>query len=341
MNKKQVLQRTAWTGVMCGLLGLTACAMSGSEDELYLGDEAAPEADTEVVFHTDADATVQSTESIVSFGESVNDSAEPCPEELDCVVADDYLTRQFETNEKVADEDIAQSRPAGARAVSVKDKMKQDAAATENMVLVSSETQKSDDGNTTTTKTVHTGADTVSAETDIVPMPAPVVVAGETVLQTTEAIPEGELTQTTDGMTETTEQVVGTPAGKMPLKKVRTTITETTTKIKKDPNAPQTSGDTLVDRIAYGDSVHDWHAESGSTLRTLLINWGTKSGWTVVWKLDRDYHLEAGVVFRGTFTDVSGALIRSFARATPAPIGTFYQGNRVLVINTQEDENER
>lgn len=341
MNKKQVLQRTAWTGVVCGLIGLAACTTSGSEDELYLGDETASEADTEVVFHTDTDATVQDTENVVSFGETVNDAAEPCPEELDCVVADDYLTQQFVVNEQVADEDIAQSRPAGARAVSVKDKMKQNATETESMALVSVETQQSDDGNTTTTTTVHTGADTVPAQTDIVPMPAPVVAVGETVLQTTDAIPDGELTQTTDSMSETTEQVLSVPAGKMPLKKVRTTITETTTKIKKDPNAPQTSGDTLVDRIAYGDSVHDWHAEAGNTLRTLLVDWGTKSGWTVVWKLDRDYHLEAGVVFRGTFTDVSGALIRSFARATPAPIGTFYQGNRVLVINTQEDENER
>ena len=93
------------------------------------------------------------------------------------------------------------------------------------------------------------------------------------------------------------------------------------------------------DRITFGDSVHDWEANSGDSLRTLLINWGQKSGWTVVWKLDRDYILEAGVVFRGTFTDVSSAIIRTFARAVPAPIGTFYKGNRVLVINTQEDDN--
>ena len=98
---------------------------------------------------------------------------------------------------------------------------------------------------------------------------------------------------------------------------------------------------TLDDRIAYGESVQEWEALTGKTLRGLLQDWGTKSGWTVVWKLDRDYHLEAGVVFKGTFVDVSGALIRSFARATPAPIGTFHQGNRVLVISTQEDENER
>ncbi len=95
----------------------------------------------------------------------------------------------------------------------------------------------------------------------------------------------------------------------------------------------------LKERIAYGEEVHDWDAPAGETLRNLLMQWGEQSGWTVVWKMDRDYNLEAGVVFRGKFTEVAAAFIRSFARATPAPIGTFYKGNRVLVINTQENDN--
>ncbi|MBO7244046.1 MAG: toxin co-regulated pilus biosynthesis Q family protein [Alphaproteobacteria bacterium] len=96
---------------------------------------------------------------------------------------------------------------------------------------------------------------------------------------------------------------------------------------------------TLNDKIAYGEGDHDWEAKTGDTMRTLLRQWGEASGWTVVWKIDRDYHLEAGVVFRGKFTEVAAAFIRSFARATPAPIGTFYKGNRVLVISAQENEN--
>ena len=44
-------------------------------------------------------------------------------------------------------------------------------------------------------------------------------------------------------------------------------------------------------------------------------------------------------MFRGNFADVSSALVRAFARARPAPIATFYKGNRVLVIETMEDEN--
>lgn len=112
-------------------------------------------------------------------------------------------------------------------------------------------------------------------------------------------------------------------------KAIQTTITEETVS---GPRA-------LTDRLTYGEEVHDWEAPAGETLRSLLMRWGEASGWTVVWKMDRDYHLEAGVVFRGKFTEVAAAFIRSFARATPAPIGTFYKGNRVLVINTQENEN--
>mgnify|MGYP003291471681 CR=1 FL=1 len=95
----------------------------------------------------------------------------------------------------------------------------------------------------------------------------------------------------------------------------------------------------LNEKLAYGDEVHDWEAARGETLKSLLTQWAEVSGWTMVWKLDRDYNLEAGVVFRGTFTEVASAIIRTFARAVPAPIGTFYKGNKVLVISIQEDEN--
>ncbi len=87
------------------------------------------------------------------------------------------------------------------------------------------------------------------------------------------------------------------------------------------------------------DPVEDWLAEEGKTLKGLLTEWSEKSGWRLVWKSNRNYTLTAGAMFRGRFADVSSALIRAFARAKPAPIGTFYKGNRVLVVETLEDEN--
>ena len=101
-------------------------------------------------------------------------------------------------------------------------------------------------------------------------------------------------------------------------------------------NSGQTGSEELYDPA---DPVEDWLATEGSSVRSLLTEWGDKAGWRVVWSTDREYILEAGAMFRGRFMDVASALIRSFARARPAPWGTFYKGNRVLVVTTQEDEN--
>lgn len=87
------------------------------------------------------------------------------------------------------------------------------------------------------------------------------------------------------------------------------------------------------------DPVEDWLAEEGKTLKGLLTEWSDRSGWRLIWNTNRNYTLTAGAMFRGRFADVSSALIRAFARARPAPIATFYKGNRVLVVETMEDEN--
>ena len=87
------------------------------------------------------------------------------------------------------------------------------------------------------------------------------------------------------------------------------------------------------------DAVEDWLAEEGNTLKGLLSDWCERSGWRLVWNSNRNYTLGAGAMFRGRFADVSSALIRTFARAQPAPMATFYKGNRGLVVETREDEN--
>lgn len=93
------------------------------------------------------------------------------------------------------------------------------------------------------------------------------------------------------------------------------------------------------DGSTVDDPVEDWLAEEGGTLKQVITEWGDKSGWRVVWNTNRNYRITAGAMFRGRFADVSSALVRAFARARPAPIATFYKGNRVLVIETMEDEN--
>jgi len=99
------------------------------------------------------------------------------------------------------------------------------------------------------------------------------------------------------------------------------------------------NGSDSVENYDPADPVEDWLATEGSSVRSLLTQWGDKAGWRVVWNTDREYILEAGAMFRGRFMDVASALLRSFARTRPAPWGTFYKGNRVLLVVTQEDEN--
>lgn len=87
------------------------------------------------------------------------------------------------------------------------------------------------------------------------------------------------------------------------------------------------------------DTILTWEAEEGDNLRELLTKWSTMSGWKLLWNTNRNYILTAGVMFKGKFADVSSALIRAFARARPAPIATYYKGNRVIVVETMENEN--
>ncbi|MBN2676323.1 MAG: toxin co-regulated pilus biosynthesis Q family protein [Alphaproteobacteria bacterium] len=87
------------------------------------------------------------------------------------------------------------------------------------------------------------------------------------------------------------------------------------------------------------DMSRDWTAEQGQTLKEILKLWALQEGWEVVWNTHRQYPLSAGAIFKGRFTDVASALIRTFGRASPPPYARFYYGNRVLVVKTLEDEN--
>lgn len=114
-----------------------------------------------------------------------------------------------------------------------------------------------------------------------------------------------------------------------------------------DPNTSMSVEQVIYDNNAASktetaaeeDQDKDWLAEEGQSLKQLLTQWSEEAGWRLIWKTNRNYTLNAGAMFRGNFADVSSALVRAFARARPAPIATFYKGNRVLVIETMEDEN--
>jgi hypothetical protein len=85
------------------------------------------------------------------------------------------------------------------------------------------------------------------------------------------------------------------------------------------------------------DSVRDWVAKEGMSLREVLQQWADIEGWELAWNTKREYPLKASAIFRGRFKDVSAAIVRSFSRATPQPHAKYFLGNRVLVITTLEE----
>lgn len=98
--------------------------------------------------------------------------------------------------------------------------------------------------------------------------------------------------------------------------------------------------DININEVQISDNtILTWEAEEGDNLRDLLTKWSAMSGWKLLWQTNRNYVLGASVMFKGKFADVSSALIRAFARARPAPIATYYKGNRVIVVETMENEN--
>lgn len=322
MKKEILLRQSLLAGVIA--VALTGCV--ATSDEVVFGEE------------TESVSAVMAEEELLLDGISSEEKDLPLFDDEvvcdfktdDCEASEDYLTTQFvqETETDV----VSLSRPAGAKAVPVKDKK------TQKELLLNSKPEEKVLYTTVAIPEIVDGEEKLVSEKTNETI-VTVIQKAEKTKEKTEELNTENVQE--DVVAEKENVVESSPM--IPLKKVKTTITETTTKFEKEkPQRKEWSADmTLAERIEYGQMEQEWEAQSGSTLRQLLREWGDKSGWTVVWKLDRDYNLEAGVIFTGTFTEVSSALIRSFARATPAPIGTFYQGNRVLVINTQEDENER
>ena len=77
-----------------------------------------------------------------------------------------------------------------------------------------------------------------------------------------------------------------------------------------------------------------WEVFSGTTLETVLMEWGDRAGWTVVWQSDYSYPISAAAEFKGSFVDVSAKLIRTMSKATPPVRGRYFKGNNVLVVET-------
>lgn len=87
---------------------------------------------------------------------------------------------------------------------------------------------------------------------------------------------------------------------------------------------------------AVSTQEEHWRAGSGQSLRAVLQDWALQAGWTLVWRSDREYPLEASAQFSGTFTKAASELLEGFSGAAPAPLGHFFKGNQVLLVDSGE-----
>lgn len=100
-------------------------------------------------------------------------------------------------------------------------------------------------------------------------------------------------------------------------------------------NAPDAAA-TSVDPDAPITARHGhWEARKGRGLREILEIWAEASGWTVAWESDHAYRLQASARFDGSFVEAAEDILVSYERATPPLFGTFYTGNKVLVVQSQ------
>jgi hypothetical protein len=106
----------------------------------------------------------------------------------------------------------------------------------------------------------------------------------------------------------------------------------------RDRDAPQQNSSTSDGQPkAKNPDIEDlWVAPVGQSLQAVLKDWGGRAGWTVVWRSDREYPVDASATFSGEFTKVASQLFDGFATAIPAPAAHFYKGNRVLLVESGE-----
>ncbi|MEF6481890.1 TcpQ domain-containing protein [Escherichia coli] len=79
----------------------------------------------------------------------------------------------------------------------------------------------------------------------------------------------------------------------------------------------------------------DWPVKKGQTLHSILSEWGSRSGWDVVWDTEHNYTVSASGVFRDM--DINTAvehLLISMGNMQPQLFVKLYNGNKVILVKS-------
>ena len=104
-----------------------------------------------------------------------------------------------------------------------------------------------------------------------------------------------------------------------------------------DATADQTRAASVAPAEPSAPPAPSWEIAPGEDLETVLSDWASRVGWTVIWRSNYSYPVEAGATVHGDFVKAATNLADAFQTATPPLYLTFYEGNKVLVISNGHD----
>lgn len=76
-----------------------------------------------------------------------------------------------------------------------------------------------------------------------------------------------------------------------------------------------------------------WQLTAGHLVRQDLMAWGERSGWKVLWHLQRDWAVPANTEFTGDFKSAAAEVITTLAENGVVIRGQFFDANKTLVIS--------
>lgn len=91
------------------------------------------------------------------------------------------------------------------------------------------------------------------------------------------------------------------------------------------------AGDGLATPLALSQT---WQMSPG-LLRGQLENWAATAGYSVVWKVSRDYHMQTAATFNGTFVEALQQLFTGMQKLGNSFKITVYHGNFVVVVSEE------
>ena len=102
------------------------------------------------------------------------------------------------------------------------------------------------------------------------------------------------------------------------------------------PTSNLTPSSTIPVAIPVSKTTKDaviriWHVSPRHTVNDILADWGEKAGWTVAFKTNQVYEIEASADFEGDFISAATSLLKS-VHAEPRFKAVFHSGNKVLVV---------